>query len=72
MKLTAQDSLSNGIIDEIVSEPVGGAHRNYAAAAEILGEFIKRHLDELSELGPAELVEDRWARFRKIGVYKES
>ena len=72
MKLTAQDSLSNGIIDEIVSEPVGGAHRDYAAAAEILGEFIKRHLDELSELGPAELVEDRWARFRKIGVYKES
>lgn len=72
MKLTAQDSLSNGIIDEIVSEPLGGAHRNYAAAADVLGGYIKRHLDELSELGPAELVEDRWARFRKIGVYRES
>jgi len=72
MKYTAQDSLANGIIDEIIPEPLGGAHRDYPVAIETVGEYLKKHLDELSSMTPGELVENRWERFRKIGVFKES
>jgi acetyl-CoA carboxylase carboxyl transferase subunit alpha len=72
MKYTAQDSLANGIIDEIVPEPLGGAHRDYPAAIDTVGGYIKKHLAELSTMTRKELVENRWARFRKIGVFKES
>jgi acetyl-CoA carboxylase carboxyl transferase subunit alpha len=72
MKYTAQDSLSNGIIDEIIPEPLGGAHRDYPEAIETAGVYVKKHLDELSAMTREELVENRWARFRKIGVFKES
>jgi acetyl-CoA carboxylase carboxyl transferase subunit alpha len=72
MKVTAKDALENGIIDEIVPEPLGGAHRDYQASAQAIGEAVKRHLDELREMSPEELVEDRWRRFRKIGVFQET
>ncbi|UCF29884.1 MAG: acetyl-CoA carboxylase carboxyltransferase subunit alpha [bacterium] len=70
MKVTASDSLELGIIDEIVPEPLGGAHRDYPAAAAAIGQAVKRHLEELGKLTPEELVEDRWRRFRKIGVFQ--
>ena len=71
MKITAEDNLANGIINEIIPEPLGGAHRDYAVAVEAVGGAVKRHLDELRKLDPDELVEDRWRRFRMIGVFKE-
>jgi acetyl-CoA carboxylase carboxyl transferase subunit alpha len=71
MKFTAQDSLENGIIDEIIPEPLGGAHREPATAAKSMGASIQTQLDKLSALGPDELVTDRWAKFRKIGVFKD-
>ncbi len=71
MKLTAQDSLANGIIEEIIPEPLGGAHREPAEAAKSLGAAVQAQLDELTALGPEELISDRWARFRKIGVFKD-
>jgi len=71
MKLTAQDSLKNGIIDEIIPEPLGGAHREPGTAAKSMGACIQVQLDRLSAMGPEELVTDRWAKFRKIGVFKE-
>ena len=71
MKLTAQDSLENGIIDEIIPEPLGGAHREPAAAAKSIGASVQVQLDKLSVMGPDELVTDRWSRFRKIGVFRD-
>ncbi len=71
MKLTAIDSLENGIIDEIIPEPLGGAHREPAAAAKSMGAAVQAHLNKLSALGPEELITDRWAKFRKIGVFRD-
>ena len=71
MKLTAQDSLENGIIDGIIPEPLGGAHREPESAAKSLGASIQENLDKLSEMGPDELVTDRWSKFRKIGVFRD-
>ena len=71
MKTTAQDSLKNGIIDEIIPEPLGGAHMEPATAAKSMGAAIQVQLDRLSAMGPEELVTDRWAKFRKIGVFKD-
>ncbi len=71
LKLTAPDLNGFGIIDELVPEPPGGAHRDPALAAERIGNAIRRHLAQLATLSPAQLVEDRYARFRAIGVYTE-
>jgi len=71
MKLTASDSLENGIIDEIIPEPLGGAHREPEKAAKSLGAAVQAHLEALSGMGPEELVTDRWAKFRKMGVIKD-
>jgi acetyl-CoA carboxylase carboxyl transferase subunit alpha len=65
MKLSAPDLLKFGIIDEIVAEPAGGAHADPAAAAEVLGAAIGRHLDVLAKLAPAAL---RRARERKLAA----
>lgn len=72
MKLTAIDSMENGIIDEIIPEPLGGAHREPAAAAKSLGAAVQAQLDSLSVMGMEELVVDRWSKFRKIGVFKDA
>lgn len=71
MKLTAQDSLENGIVDEVIEEPLGGAHRDYQAAARQMAGAIQRHLEQLAAMGAEELVTDRWAKFRKIGVFRD-
>jgi acetyl-CoA carboxylase carboxyl transferase subunit alpha len=71
MKLTAQDSLENGIIDEIIPEPLGGAHREPTTTAKSIGASVQAHLDKLSAMGPDELITDRWSKFRKIGVFRD-
>lgn len=71
MKLTAQDSLENGIVDEVIEEPLGGAHRDHLAAARQMGVIVTKHLDQLTAMGPEELVTDRWAKFRKMGVFRD-
>lgn len=71
MKVTAQDSLENGIIDAIIPEPLGGAHRDPIATADALGKAVQENLDILSAMSPDELVEDRWAKFRNIGFFKD-
>jgi acetyl-CoA carboxylase carboxyl transferase subunit alpha len=71
MKLTAVDSLEFGIIDEIIPEPMGGAHRDHPAAAAALGDAVRRRLTELSPLSGPELVADRYRKFRAIGVFAE-
>ncbi len=72
LKLLATDAHRLRIIDEVVKEPPGGAHRDPAQAAVILGEALRRHLAELSPLAPEALVEDRYRKFRAIGQFEES
>jgi acetyl-CoA carboxylase carboxyl transferase subunit alpha len=69
MRITAPDLVALGVVDEIVPEPVGGAHRNWHAAAEALKAHLKAHLDELTRLPTAELLERRWVKLRSLGVY---
>lgn len=71
LKLTAQDLLRFGIIDEIVAEPLGGAHRDQQEAASTLGAVLRRHLDELSDKSYDTLLEERYEKFRLMGELKE-
>jgi acetyl-CoA carboxylase carboxyl transferase subunit alpha len=68
MKVTAQDLLGLGVIDRIVPEPMGGAHRDPAATALALGKAIAEELDKLAGK-PAEVLRNlRAERFLKIGA----
>ena len=69
LRLTAQDLLSFGLIDDIVPEPAEGAHTDPDAAAENLRGYIRRYLDELSALDAAQLVDHRYLKFRKMGNF---
>jgi len=71
LKLTAQDLKKLGVIEEIVKEPTGGAQRDKALAAKNLEKAVKKHLKELSEMSPDELVADRYNKFRAIGQFIE-
>lgn len=67
MKITAQDLQGLGVIDRIVPEPVGGAHRDPGAAIDALGAAIRESLDELAPLSAGQLRADRRAKFLKMG-----
>ncbi len=67
MRITAQDLKSFGVIDDIVPEPLGGAHRDRAAAIESLADALSSALNDLSTLAPADLRKDRQAKFLKMG-----
>jgi acetyl-CoA carboxylase carboxyl transferase subunit alpha len=69
LKLTARDLAGFGIIDEVVKEPPGGAHRDPKAAAESVAEALRRHLADLSKMTPEQLVRDRYQKYRAIGVF---
>lgn len=67
LKLTANDLLSFGIVDEIVPEPPGGAQTDYDAAAKLLDACLKRVLESLLGKPGAELCEQRYQKFRRMG-----
>lgn len=67
LKLTAQDLRKLGVIDEIITEPLGGAHRNPQAAVERVGETILKHLKELLPLSGDELKKRRTEKFLRMG-----
>ncbi|WP_224240946.1 acetyl-CoA carboxylase carboxyltransferase subunit alpha [Hyalangium gracile] len=69
LKLTAKDLLGLKVIDEVVPEPAGGAHRDPPKTAENLGKVLRKHLSELAELTPDELVKDRYDKFRALGMF---
>ncbi|MCC7261198.1 MAG: acetyl-CoA carboxylase carboxyltransferase subunit alpha [Candidatus Latescibacteria bacterium] len=71
LKLTAPDLRQASIIDRIVPEPFGGAHRNYDEAAANLKRQVQEVLAELRPLSPAELVRQRVAKFSAMGVWHE-
>ena len=67
LKLTAPDLLTHGVIDEIVPEPVGGAHNNPSAAATMLDGFLSRALSDIGALDTADRLERRYQKFRQMG-----
>ncbi len=69
LKLTAEELKKLGIVDEIIPEPLEGAHRDWETTFENFRKYVKKHLDELKNLSPEELVEDRYQKFRKIGTF---
>ncbi|HYF15213.1 MAG TPA: acetyl-CoA carboxylase carboxyltransferase subunit alpha [Phycisphaerales bacterium] len=71
LKLSAQDNLSLGIIDDIIHEPVGGAHRDPRATAAALQAWLVARLAELKAVPADELLDRRYERFRRMGDYIE-
>ncbi len=72
LKLTAQDLIGLGVVDEIVPEPEGGAHRDHDIAAANLGGALRRNLKRAVETPIDKLLEERYAKFRKLGNLAES
>ncbi|MBN1780632.1 acetyl-CoA carboxylase carboxyltransferase subunit alpha [bacterium] len=72
LRVTAPDLLELGVIDEVIPEPMGGAHRNYNAAAQTVKDRIRFHLNALKKLSPAQLIGQRIEKYSKIGFYKEN
>jgi len=71
LKLTAQNLLKLEVVDEIIAEPEGGAHRDHDFAAANLGEALRRSLERISQIPVAELLENRYQKFRRLGVFSE-
>ncbi|HNV71058.1 MAG TPA: acetyl-CoA carboxylase carboxyl transferase subunit alpha, partial [Candidatus Ozemobacteraceae bacterium] len=71
MKMRANDLLEFGVIDDIIPEPTGGAHRDYDTIAANLKETINRHLPELLALSSDELIERRYRKYRSLGKFKD-
>jgi acetyl-CoA carboxylase carboxyl transferase subunit alpha len=72
LKLTAQDLLKLDVVDEIVPEPEGGAHRDYDSAVENLGRALRQNLQDISKIPIDELLKKRYEKFRRIGIFTES
>ena len=71
MKITAPDLLELDVVDEIIPEPLGGAHTDHAEIARRVGDRVEEALIELEALSASELVEQRLQRFRPLGVHAE-
>ncbi len=71
LKLTAPDLLEQSIIDRIIKEPLGGAHKNHKEAADNLKAALIEELDELIKIKPEKLVDNRIEKFGKMGVFVE-
>jgi acetyl-CoA carboxylase carboxyl transferase subunit alpha len=72
LKITAADLLNLGIIDAVITEPSGGNHWAPLQAAENLRETVLLHLAELQSLSEQDLIEQRYAKFRRMGRFLES
>ncbi len=71
LKMTAQDLYELGISDEIIPEPLGGAHRDHQEAAKALKKALETHLTELTEIPIDSLLQKRYIKFREIGALQE-
>ena len=72
MKMTAPDLERLGIVDEVIPEAPGGAHRDFDATARNLGTALRRHLGELVGLAPDRLRDLRYDKFRQMGAFVEA
>jgi len=69
LKLTARDLLKLEVVDEIIPEPEGGAHRDYDSVAANVGRVLRQAVEQVSEIPIAELLEKRYQKFRRLGVF---
>jgi len=70
LKFTARDLLKFGVVDSIIEEPLGGAHRDHRMAALMLKQYLRTQLRELTKIPIDQLVERRYERFRSYGVFE--
>jgi acetyl-CoA carboxylase carboxyl transferase subunit alpha len=69
LRMTGEDMVKLGLVDDVIPEPAGGAHEDYDEAARLLRDRLIRTLDDLGRLTMNELVETRYAKFRKMGNF---
>ena len=72
MRITASSLSEFGLVDEVLQEPLGGAHRNPAEAAEVIRNALLKHLEELESLSKEQLLEERRRRLASFGQFKEA
>ena len=70
LKITAKDLLELDVVDEVIPEPLGGAHKEYDETAATLKKAILKHLDKLWDMKMSDLLEARYKKFRKMGVFE--
>jgi acetyl-CoA carboxylase carboxyl transferase subunit alpha len=71
LRFRSKDLLGFGVVEDIIEEPVGGAHRDPHLAASRLKHYLRSQLKELAKTPPEQLVSKRYERFRKLGVFEE-
>lgn len=71
LKLTGKDMLEFGLVDDVIPEPLGGAHWDYVEAAEILKNYLLPTIQSLKEMAPEERIEKRIEKFGKMGFWEE-
>jgi acetyl-CoA carboxylase carboxyl transferase subunit alpha len=71
LKFTSKNLLQLGIVDEVIPEPLGGAHRDHHGMASRMKSYLKKNLSELKGKSVSELVEQRYRRFRSMGQFLE-
>ncbi len=69
LRLTAKHLVKLGVIDDVIPEPLGGAHRDHREMANTLKSYLLRYLRELRQLAPEQLLEGRYQKFRQMGVF---
>ena len=72
MKMTAKDLLELKVVDDIIKEPVGGAHNDIPEAAKHIKSAIIKHLEPLAGLSPREIIADRYRKYRNMGIFLEN
>jgi acetyl-CoA carboxylase carboxyl transferase subunit alpha len=71
LRFNAQSLIELGVVDEIIPEPVGGAHKDATLTAQNLKDALVRHLNHLLKLTPSRLLDERYEKFRRIGFFTE-
>ncbi len=71
LKLSAADLKAIDIIDEVIPEPMGGAHHDHVGSANNLKKTVLRHLTELENVADSDLLDQRYAKYRKFGEFRE-
>jgi acetyl-CoA carboxylase carboxyl transferase subunit alpha len=72
LRFTSKDLKQFGIVDEVIPEPLGGAHRDHHQAAIRLKQFLLKSLKELTTIPTDQLVQQRYEKFRKMGVFLDN
>src|SRR5690606_28349437 len=70
LKLTSKDMKKNGLVDDVIPEPINGAHRNHDEIFKTVKKYIVKYLKELKPIDPNKRIDDRIEKFCKMGVWK--